>query len=109
MCLGIPGQVVAPANEAAHQAAVLVTGTRRMVDLSLIWDEGVALGDWVVVHAGFALGRLSEQEASETLALLQELSAANAQDAQDVQGALNMKSDISDAVPGITDTRTAHA
>lgn len=80
MCLGIPGQVVGAADPESHLAAVRVSGARRMVDVSLLDDEEVAPGDWVVVHAGLALGKLSEEEALETLALLREMSVAFAAD-----------------------------
>ena len=74
MCLGIPGQILEVANPETHMAAVQFSGTRRMVDISLIAEEGVAPGDWALIHAGLALSKLSEQEAREILALLQEMS-----------------------------------
>lgn len=80
MCLGIPGQIIEllPATEAGpRRAAVRLSGARRVVDLSLLEeDERVAPGDWVMAHAGLALSVVSEQEALETLALLQEMSEA---------------------------------
>ncbi|MGH2515180.1 MAG: HypC/HybG/HupF family hydrogenase formation chaperone, partial [Ktedonobacterales bacterium] len=57
-------------------AAVRVSGARRTVDVSLLDEEGIAPGDWVLVHAGLALSKIPEQEALETLALLQEMSDA---------------------------------
>lgn len=78
MCLGIPGQVVAEPDETTGLATVLVSGAERRVNLSLVQPDGIAPGDWVVVHAGFALSKLSEQEAWEALQVLQELSAAYA-------------------------------
>lgn len=76
MCLGIPGQVLEVANAATHMAAVQVSGARRLVDISVMDDESIVPGEWVLVHAGLALSKISEQEARETLALLQEMSDA---------------------------------
>lgn len=76
MCLGIPGQVLEVLGAETHMAAVLVSGARRTVNISLLEEDGVAAGDWVLVHAGLALSKLSEDEARETLAVLQELSEA---------------------------------
>jgi hydrogenase expression/formation protein HypC len=76
MCLGIPGQILDISDGDTPVATVLVSGAKRKVDLSIILDEGPAPGAWVVVHAGLALSMLSEQEALETLALLNELAEA---------------------------------
>jgi hydrogenase expression/formation protein HypC len=76
MCLGIPGQVLEVTDASAHTAAIHVSGARRTVDISLVQDEGIAPGDWVLVHAGLALSKIPAQEAQETLALLQEMSEA---------------------------------
>ena len=78
MCLGIPGQILEVTDEASHTAAVMVSGARRPVNIALVDAGGVAPGDWVLVHAGFALSKIDEQEARETLALLQEVSDAYA-------------------------------
>ncbi|HKV84316.1 MAG TPA: HypC/HybG/HupF family hydrogenase formation chaperone [Ktedonobacterales bacterium] len=76
MCLGIPGQIIEITDAAARMAAVRVSGARRMVDLSLLDEDAVAPGDWVLVHAGLALSAIPEREALETLALLREMSEA---------------------------------
>ncbi len=76
MCLGIPGQVLEVTNAATHMAIVRVSGAQRNVDISLVDDESVTPGEWVMVHAGLALNKIPEQEALETLALLQEMSDA---------------------------------
>ena len=78
MCLGIPGQILEVTDEASHTAAVMVSGARRPVNIALVDADGIAPGDWVLVHAGFALSKIDEQEARETLALLQEVSDAYA-------------------------------
>lgn len=75
MCLGIPGQIVELIDD--ELATVEVGGVRRAVNIALIVDDrhraADCLGDWVLVHAGFAMTRLDEREAAQTLALLREL------------------------------------
>ena len=82
MCLGIPGQIVEIADTNKKLAVVNVAGVRRQVNIACIVDENHSpadcIGDWVLVHVGFAMNRINEKEAAETLQLLQELSAAQA-------------------------------
>ena len=73
MCLAIPGQIVAITDEANRLAAVDVVGVRRTVNVGLVDDAQV--GDWVLIHVGFALSRIDEAEAAATLALLREMGA----------------------------------
>ena len=77
MCLGIPGRIVEIIDEALNLAMVDVGGVRRAVNVAFIVDEehsvAACLGDWVLVHVGFAMIRIDEQEAAATLALLLEL------------------------------------
>ena len=75
MCLGIPGQILELLAPEQHRAAVMVSEARRTVDVSLV-EEGLAPGEWVLVHAGLALSKIAEREARETLALMQEMSDA---------------------------------
>mgnify|MGYP000887098984 CR=1 FL=1 len=74
MCLGIPGQVIAVLDREVGQATVDVSGVRREVNVALVDGAGrpVEGGDWVLVHVGFALARIDEDDARATLALLQE-------------------------------------
>lgn len=76
MCLGIPGQILDLGDAAGARATVLISGAKRRVDLSIVRDDGVAPGDWVLVHAGLALAKIDEAEARETLALQEEMSSA---------------------------------
>ncbi|MCB1003952.1 MAG: HypC/HybG/HupF family hydrogenase formation chaperone [Acidimicrobiales bacterium] len=62
MCLGVPGQIVERAA-GADVAVVDVSGVRRSVDVTLLADGPVAVGDWVLVHVGFALSRIDEEGA----------------------------------------------
>lgn len=72
MCLGIPGRVVEPPRDGL--ARVDVSGVRREVSVAFVPD--VVPGDWVLVHVGFALARVDEEEAQRTLELLAEAIAA---------------------------------
>ena len=76
MCLAIPGQIVE--FEDQHFALVEVSGVRRKVNVDLLAAEGVAKGDWVLLHVGFAMSKISESEALEQLKLLTMLGEAEA-------------------------------
>jgi hydrogenase expression/formation protein HypC len=76
MCLGIPGQVVELLDSHEHLASVDVSGVSRTVNIGLLEDEDVQPGDWVLIHVGFALSKIDEQEASLALASLQLLGQA---------------------------------
>jgi hydrogenase expression/formation protein HypC len=78
MCLGIPALVLGPDPADAHQSWVDVGGARRRVNMSLLEEEGVSAGDWVLVHVGFALARLDDEEARGTIAMLEGMQAAYA-------------------------------
>lgn len=69
MCLAIPGKVLA-LDPGGHLATVDVMGVRRRVNIDLVKDEGVGEGDWVLIHVGFALSKVSEGEAQAQLKLL---------------------------------------
>lgn len=77
MCLGIPGQIVEVTDPVKKLAMVDVSGVRRMINIGCIVDEehpaAACLGDWVLVHVGFAMSRIDEKEAALTLQLLTEM------------------------------------
>ncbi len=77
MCLGIPGQIVEITDAAQLMAKVDINGVQRAVNIACIVSEErpaeACLGDWVLVHVGFAMSRINEQEAQKTLELLSEL------------------------------------
>ena len=77
MCLGIPGQIVEVVDVAGKLALVDVGGVRREVNVAFIVDQdhpvAACVGDWVLVHVGFAMVRIDEDEAAATLALLREM------------------------------------
>ena len=69
MCLAIPGRIVEIVDEPNRLARVDVAGVQRTVNVGLL--EGIAPGDWVLIHVGFALSKVDEEEAEATLKLLQ--------------------------------------
>ncbi len=73
MCLGIPGQVVELSDEHEHLARVDVNGVGRTINIGLLEDEGMQCGDWVLIHVGFAMSKIDEEEARLALASLQML------------------------------------
>jgi hydrogenase expression/formation protein HypC len=71
MCLGIPAQIVSIIDADDAMAMVDVGGVRRPVNIGFVDDVGI--GDWVLVHVGFAMSRIDADEAARTLAVLREL------------------------------------
>jgi hydrogenase expression/formation protein HypC len=70
MCIAFPGKIISVDEN--NFAVIDISGTRREVSLDLVDDE-VALGDYVICHAGYAIHRVDELQAEESLALLKEL------------------------------------
>lgn len=77
MCLAVPGQIVAISDAANRLGIAEVAGVRREVNLACIIDTNhpieACIGDWVVIHVGFAMSRIDPEEAARTLALFAEL------------------------------------
>jgi len=73
MCLAIPGQILELIPGPPLLAVVDVTGVRRKVDLGLLEDENPVPGDWVLIHVGFAMSKISEQGAREQMQMLRML------------------------------------
>jgi hydrogenase expression/formation protein HypC len=71
MCLGIPGQVVEFVDNHEHLARVDVSGVTRTINIGLLEDEHLEPGDWVLIHVGFAMSKIDEEEAALALASLQ--------------------------------------
>jgi hydrogenase expression/formation protein HypC len=78
MCLAIPGRIVELVPGTEPWAVVDVVGVRRRVDISLVADEGAAPGDWVLIHVGFAMSKISEVAAAEQMRMLEMLGEAAA-------------------------------
>ncbi|MBN9396584.1 MAG: HypC/HybG/HupF family hydrogenase formation chaperone [Candidatus Melainabacteria bacterium] len=80
MCLGIPGQIVEIIDAEKKLGKADVSGVKRVINLACIVDEDnpiqSTIGQWVLIHVGFAMSKIDEQEASRTLQLLNELGEA---------------------------------
>lgn len=80
MCLGIPGRIVTIDDPVNMLATVDVSGVRRQINIACIVDDAhpaqSCVGDWVLVHVGFAMSRIDETQAAETLRILAELGEA---------------------------------
>ena len=83
MCLGIPGLIVEITSEANKLATVEVLGVRREINIACIVNAehpvASCVGDWVLVHVGFAMSRIDEKEARLTLEVLHMLGEAQAE------------------------------
>ena len=78
MCLGIPGQIVEIMDKTLQIAKADVSGVKRPVSIALLAEEGIKPGDWVLIHVGFAMSKIDEGEAQETMKLLQNMGEAYA-------------------------------
>jgi hydrogenase expression/formation protein HypC len=77
MCLAIPGQILEVTDEVNHLARVDVAGVRRNVNIGLLTTAGPGPGpgDWVLIHVGFAISWIDEEEAHATRKLLEQMGA----------------------------------
>jgi hydrogenase expression/formation protein HypC len=78
MCLAIPGKIVALLDEDRDTAMVEVLGVRRKVDLGLLQDDPPVTGDWVLIHVGFAMSKIGEEQALDQLRVLTSLGETDA-------------------------------
>src|SRR5579863_6408112 len=85
MCLAIPGQVVQLFPEQPNAALIDVVGVCRRVDLGLLQDDLPKMGDWVLIHVGFAMSKISEADALDQMRTLRALGEADAA-MQEVEG-----------------------
>jgi hydrogenase expression/formation protein HypC len=86
MCLAIPGQILEMVDEANRLAKVDVAGVRRTVNVGLLDGEGaLAPGDWVLIHVGFALSKVDEEEALATRTLLEGMGADYEQELEELK------------------------
>jgi hydrogenase expression/formation protein HypC len=70
MCLAIPGQIVEFSAEQPLLAKVDVGGVKRAINIGLLADEALDVGDWVLIHVGFAMSKIGEQEARDQLTMI---------------------------------------
>jgi hydrogenase expression/formation protein HypC len=85
MCLAIPGKIVEIDSENPNSALVDVVGMRRRVDLGLLEDDKPVPGDWVLIHVGFAMSKISEVDALDQMRTLEMLGESEAA-VQEVRG-----------------------
>lgn len=78
MCLAIPAQISQLLDDDSQQAVVDILGVRRKVNVQLLEPDRPQPGEWVLIHVGFAMSRISAQQAAEQLDLLRQLGEANA-------------------------------
>ncbi|MBF2094601.1 MAG: HypC/HybG/HupF family hydrogenase formation chaperone [Synechococcales cyanobacterium K44_A2020_017] len=82
MCLGIPGQILDIIDPQHLLATVSIGGVKRSVNIACIVDEDhpvdACVGDWVLVHVGFAMNRIDADDAQITLTMLDDIAALNA-------------------------------
>jgi len=90
VCLAIPGQIIEVVDDANRLAQVDVAGVKRTVNVGLLDDgaDGVHPGDWVLIHVGFAISRVDEDEAHATMRLLEGMGAEYEQELQELRGSL---------------------
>lgn len=73
MCLAIPGKIIEIVDEENQIAKVEVGGVRRSVNIGMLDRDEARVGDYVLIHVGFAMSKIDEQEAKETLRMLNEI------------------------------------
>jgi hydrogenase expression/formation protein HypC len=78
MCLGIPGEIVELMDDRPDLAKVDVSGVRRAINIGLLENEKLEPGDWVLIHVGFALSKIDEDEAKAALDFLEGIGQAYA-------------------------------
>jgi hydrogenase expression/formation protein HypC len=88
MCLAIPGQIVEIVDESNRLAKVDVAGVRRTINVGLIDDEGAGPGDWVLIHVGFAISKVDEDEARATRDLLERMGADYEQELEELKASV---------------------
>jgi hydrogenase expression/formation protein HypC len=87
VCLAIPGQILEVVDETNRLARVDVAGVRRNVNIGLLDQEGAGPGpgDWVLIHVGFAISQVDEEEALATRKLLERMGADYEQELEDLK------------------------
>jgi hydrogenase expression/formation protein HypC len=86
VCLAVPGQIVEVVDEAIHLAKVDVAGVQRTVNVGLL--DGVGPGDWVLIHVGFAISQVDEEEAIATRRLLEQMGAEYEQELEELKASV---------------------
>ncbi|KAA2263389.1 HypC/HybG/HupF family hydrogenase formation chaperone [Solihabitans fulvus] len=76
MCLGIPGEVIEILTDRPDLARVDVSGVKRAINIGLLTEENLRPGDWVLIHVGFALSKIDEDEAKAAMDFLEGIGKA---------------------------------
>jgi hydrogenase expression/formation protein HypC len=77
MCLAIPGEIVSFVEGTNDQLAMVdVVGVKRRINLGLLEPGEVGVGDWILIHVGFAMSKVDEKEAAEALSMLEMMGQA---------------------------------
>jgi hydrogenase expression/formation protein HypC len=86
MCLAIPGRIIEIVDEDLQLAKAEVGGVRRNINIGLVHGDGerVEIGDWVLIHVGFAMSKIDEAEARRTLQALEQIGAAYQQELEEL-------------------------
>jgi hydrogenase expression/formation protein HypC len=90
MCLAIPGQIIQVVDDANRLAQVDVAGVKRTINIGLLDVDGVSAGpgDWVLIHVGFALSKVDEDEALATRKLLEAMGAEYEQELEELKASV---------------------
>jgi hydrogenase expression/formation protein HypC len=90
MCLAIPGRLMEVVDDANRLALVDVAGVQRTINIGLLdaEGEGVQPGDWVLIHVGFAISKVDEAEAAQTLSLLEGMGADYELELEELRGSV---------------------
>jgi hydrogenase expression/formation protein HypC len=86
VCLAIPGQILGVVDESNRLARVDVAGVQRNVNIGLLDDVGP--GDWVLIHVGFAISQINEEEARATRELLEQMGAEYEQELHELRASV---------------------
>jgi hydrogenase expression/formation protein HypC len=90
VCLAIPGQVMEVVDEENRLATIAVAGVRRTVNIGLLDVDGTSAGpgDWVLIHVGFALSKIDEEEAHATIRLLEQMGEEYEQELEELKSSV---------------------
>jgi len=86
VCLAVPGQILDVVDEANHLAKVEIAGVQRNVNIGLL--DSVRPGDWVLIHVGFAISQVDEEEATATRRLLEQMGAEYEQELEELKASV---------------------
>ncbi len=90
MCLAIPGRILEVVDDANRLAKVDVAGVRRTINIGLLDEDGAGAGpgDWVLIHVGFAISQVDEDEARATRELLERMGADYEQELEELKASV---------------------